>query len=331
MLEGQGEESALEMWGLGISLGAHLNHSLKVGTAEASGDHGRPLDTHRFDSTGMAPHEGLEAWLGYHRATQPFAFAGECRGDGVYWAQTWSVDGIELCQAGHPPTHLIRRPLDKPGFVNVRLLRHGAVSGMIGDAPLRMTPNDVHIFDGGLPLRLASTSVSWIGARVPYDAIGYDPRRHPSHFSLTRSSAKGIVVEDALQALANRVETLTEETARPALRGFLGLLRATLRLAPREEGRQAGERLPARAVSPTARAQRESAALGAAQLRGRFDTDPHISDPIGQSGDANGLNAYLSANKLDAAMAVIVGGILEGSDSYEIAQRVCLGDAQRFM
>lgn len=333
MRKSEGNDTALETWGLGLSLGAQMNAMLRPHLADKMPAAGRTLPSRRFDSGSLSRQSAVAAWLDFLRARHPFEHTAEGRGDTPYWTQDWDAGGVILSRFGHPETLLFRRPRRVPpsevAHVDIRLFSQGRMSGLIGDDPFRVTANEVHLLDAARPLRVATSSVVGFGLQVPYEALGYDPRRHPAHVHLALNTAGGIVVAEAMRALAERVPTLTRDNADTAVQGFLGLLRATLRFRPEDDAAEDAQRgAEADAIRRWADERLSDPAFGEEDLQRRFGADPTAITAAFEA--HGGLRAYVSARRLENALRLIVSGKIEGGYIKHIARRIGLPDGALF-
>jgi len=117
-------------------------------------------------------------------------------------------------------------------FVTVWLILEGHQEGMIADAPFRTRAGELHLFDGAPAMRLEAAGPHVLSAHVPYDAIGFDPSRHPPHLAVSADGAMNHVVAATLRALHLRAPAIGLGEAADLSRGICSLLRSAFRLDP---------------------------------------------------------------------------------------------------
>lgn len=86
----------------------------------------------------------------------------------------------------------------------------------------------IHFIDHDRPLRQISTDHDQMTLAVPYDAIGYDPSRHPACVSIGLDTAQGRLLQAGLQFAFAEIGTLSPSQAPALARAVSGLLRGVL-------------------------------------------------------------------------------------------------------
>lgn len=204
------------------------------------------------DDRGASLRRRLDRWLGLRSHVFPIDFRAQLEGGGWFTERRFRSGKLGIAHTETPRMLLSSRPrvrfIDKLEALNLRYVTGGASLMVVDDHAQRMTPGTVYIQDGARPLRMISDNMAWLSISIPYESVGYDPRRHPPVFALRPQDKGHRRVVTMLSELSSPIPTLSEDEMLrrchqlfDLLRGLLGLVApddrsmAALRQARREE------------------------------------------------------------------------------------------------
>ena len=193
-----------------------------------------PLRNFEFDPSHLAADEqfacfaDLSAYVGDHRAISdlpPFS---------NWYQKLWMVEDMAVTQSVVGPfvvtknQQIIRR--EDTDYLALRLVLSGGQRALYNDNPAIMAPGEIHILDQGAHyFGVNAPHMATIAARVPYAAVGYDPRRHPSHINLTKTNPiASQLLQGVLISLVGSLDSYSTQDASTIYSGFCGLLRGIL-------------------------------------------------------------------------------------------------------
>lgn len=195
---------------------------------------GETIVASRFSTDEYEPGLRLEAARAYTRPFFEIAPASTSE-DGIDAVSTsWLLHDLVLNQTRYGVMRMERpnrRQLTtRHAFVTVWLILEGRQGGIIADSPFRARAGELHLFDGAPAMRLVSARPHVLSAHVPYDAIGFDPSRHPPHLAIPADGAMRHVVAATLRALHARAPTIRAGEAEDLSRMVCSLLRSAFGL-----------------------------------------------------------------------------------------------------
>ncbi len=204
---------------------------------------GSSIPSTEFDSTIVGARQCFDAW---RETVRPFFDIEPLAGteSGKERARIWLVDKLSFTSVAYSPQSFDHRSVHakNANHLSFQIYKRGRSRGVHADVPFEMAPGAVHIFDHSresLSITDSDTGeVAVAGAQIPYEAVGYDPGRHPARVSFPCTSPAGRFLRKAYIAVADELPTLRQDEAPGLAEGFCGMLRSFIVPQPLQDPRQ---------------------------------------------------------------------------------------------
>ncbi|MDA4845055.1 helix-turn-helix domain-containing protein [Hoeflea poritis] len=285
----------------------------------------------KFDGTSLGSKHSFDAWREALRCVYDMTPLEDDAG-ALENMNGWLVDNLIFTEVSfsrqtfsHHAHHL-----QDANYLSLQIYRSGSSAGVLVDQSWAIKPGEVHIYDFSREFHSAAENSVVSGVKIPHEAVGYDPAKHPAHMMFCGSSAIGSVLRESYYAIQRRLPELNLEEAAALANGFCGLVRGII------NPRTTKQSTPAKKFATERR------------LAMRSYLDRHLSDPdlgiddlldaFGVSrpsvyrdfGDAGGVTAYINGRRLDRAFHQLVSASPSHGRVKEIAYRIGFNDTSHF-
>ena len=199
-----------------------------------------PIPTLRVDSSEFPEAERFNAWR--DRVASMFLVSPT---DGTMRDQDWATAAwlvgpliFNYLNVGPSCSTTVPARLRQvdTGCLNVRFNRRGRALIMLDDSPIVSDTDEILITDLGQGRQAWTERNQRLEVFIPYSALGYDPSRHPRYIRVPVASAKGRILESAMRALWDSLDSVTATDATAVADGFIGLLRGLISLDSADPG-----------------------------------------------------------------------------------------------
>ncbi len=205
-----------------------------------------------FNSTIVGVRHSFDAW---RETVRPFFDVEPLAGtdSGKERARVWVVDRLLFTDVAHSPQsfHHKSNHAKNASHLSFQISKHGRSRGVHADVPYESVPGAVHVFDHSRESRSVTESVTGeivvAGVTIPYEAVGYDPGRHPARMIFPSTSPLGRLLAKAYFAFVDELPTLRQNEGAVLADGFCGLLRSFIIPEPPQDPRQRKFRIERRA------------------------------------------------------------------------------------
>jgi AraC-like DNA-binding protein len=181
-----------------------------------------------FDSAAFAPADRFEAW---RASLSPSHDIGPLQGRGRaprVVSTGWALDSLLLSDLAFSPLSYRRRG-DGDDRLLLRLYLEGHGAGVFDGALFRTGPGEIHLFDQAPDAR--GVAADWHRLQsvfIPYEAVGYEPGRHPAHLRIAADSPVGRVLRAAIETLFAELPRARQAEAAALAAGLAGLVKGLL-------------------------------------------------------------------------------------------------------
>lgn len=197
----------------------------------------------QLDSTIVGTRHCFDAW---RETVRPFFDVEPLAGidSGKERARAWLVDRLLFSDVVHSPQSLHHQSAhaNKASHLSLQIWKHGGSRGVHAGTPYVSMPGMVQVFDHARESCSVTESaigeVAVAGVTVPYDAIGYDPGRHPARMTFPRTSPIGRLLAKTCFAIVDELPTVRHDEAAALADGFCGLLRGLIIPGPAQDPKQ---------------------------------------------------------------------------------------------
>ncbi|MEL6205177.1 MAG: helix-turn-helix transcriptional regulator [Pseudomonadota bacterium] len=151
-------------------------------------------------------------------------------------ARFWLVDGLVFCEGsfGKQFIHRSKRHIvdRNPNFLTVQYYRAGTTWGEIQGHSTTRTVGEVNVTDHSQEHCALCAPTSVRSVIVGHQLVQYDPGVHPATMRFGTETVVGHVLQQALSAVFERLDDLTEPEAPVLATGLIGLIRQLIHTAP---------------------------------------------------------------------------------------------------
>ena len=188
-----------------------------------------PLPSVTLDADLVGRERCFDAW---REALRPF-FDVEPLSDPLLAQErvsAWLLDKLIFSDVSFSPHSFSHhdRHCNDSNYLSLQFYTRGRMRGVIGDVPFEMAPGEIQIFDFSRSFHSVTEDCNVVGVIIPHEAVGYEPGRHPAHWSLPVTSSVGRFLADAFLALRKQMPDIRQHEATMLAQGFCGLLRGIL-------------------------------------------------------------------------------------------------------
>ncbi|WP_169054438.1 AraC family transcriptional regulator [Nitratireductor sp. XY-223] len=244
----------------------------------------------------------------------------------------WLLDNLIFTEVAFSPQsfrHHARHAQDA-NYLSLQIYRSGGSSGVLADQYWKMEPGQVHIYDFSRQFQSVAEDSVVAGVKIPHEAIGYDPGRHPAHIMLSGCSPLGRFLIETYFAIQRRLPELCQEEASALAKGFCGLVRGILIPQGNEDCTEVKRSRAERRVAMRSYLDRHLSdpALGIDHLLRSFAVSrPSIYRDFANEG---GVATYINRRRLDRAFSRLVSTTPSHGRIKEIANGVGFNDPAYF-
>lgn len=111
-----------------------------------------------------------------------------------------------------------------PETLHLRLYEGGRSSGVVGGETFVTGPGEIHAFDLGRPMTNITEGAKFVGAFIPYAAVGYDPSKHGPHGQISAVDGTGRLIASSMRTLVTTRTDLPEDMLEDVAKGFCALV-----------------------------------------------------------------------------------------------------------
>jgi len=269
-----------------------------------------PIPCSRIDTSTFALEDRFDAWREFDKVVSDIEPDAQGHRDPKASATHWQLGDVAVAKKAYGPHNCSRGPSDRQlkwnEFLRLRLYEAGSVRGLYGDSPMMIQAGDIHLTDMSIGFRTSSAEQKHITVLLPYEALGYDPSKHPAQLRISVQSAKGRVLEAAIRSLAEQMETATIADAKALAQGIAGLVRGMLLDSPsEEESRAQVEVAQETAMRKYIEEHLDDLSLGAETLCKVFHASR--ATVYRNFGEVGGVSRYVKERRLDRAFSELAG------------------------
>lgn len=245
----------------------------------------------------------------------------------------WQKNAILMvnltCQRSHLQRYSVRFRPSKEEYLILRFGRAGRMVGRIGSEPSDFRPGDIHLFDIRHSFQALSDGVDQISLYLPYDEVGYDPSRDPSHLIFRAESSTNLLIKTAIEVIYDQLPSTPAADASALMTGLSGMLRGILSAGRVPEGSQdAYERLRTQTIQQYILENLTAPGLSAAMLVKKFGASrATIYRAFEQSG---GIAKYIQDHRLEQAKWDLLNGNAERGIVRAVAEKYGFQDTANF-
>jgi AraC-like DNA-binding protein len=250
------------------------------------------------------------------------------------FAASWSLHQLGrliVSQVQFTAQEFVRAPgrhdLTDDSLLLLELYESGSGRGSSGDQSVLIDHQRLHLVDLSRSYRTVTTSVQAIGVVIPHAAVHYDPRHHPSYFSLGAGTPQGALLAAALRALVAQLPYVTSREAPALSEAFAGLVRSLL-LTPSNSPEPAGFGLAQAARIRSYIDLHLGEELNAQHLSVRFGVSRATLYRLFRVN--GGIEAYIRDRRLDRCSVELMRAAPERGRVRTVAERLGFTDAGHF-
>lgn len=112
--------------------------------------------------------------------------------------------------------------------LRIRAFEDSDQRGFLGDETKTLSAGEVHFYPYSTSVRTLGRHVRQTTAYVPFELVGYDPSKYPTHMALSAPSPVGRIVKSTLALLVDNLRQSRADDAVVATHAFAGLIRGIL-------------------------------------------------------------------------------------------------------
>jgi AraC-like DNA-binding protein len=113
-------------------------------------------------------------------------------------------------------------------YLLLEFYESGCGRGLVGQSPTYIDAQRIHLIDFSRHYRTVTGTVRTKGVLIPHVAVGYDPSREDSYYSLAADSPKGRMLTAAFQALFEQLPSIDGSMAPDLAAAFARLVGSLL-------------------------------------------------------------------------------------------------------
>ena len=178
------------------------------------------------------PKERLSYWSEIYQPTYSLRSTGRDSNDFEASFECWRAAGLAIADARFSSTgpglfiFNCQRP---PGDVlRIRAFVESDQRGFLDGETKTFSAGEVHFYPYSTSVRTIGRHVRQTTAYVPFELVGYNPSKYPTHMGLSATSASGRIVNSALALLLDGLKQSPADDAILAAHAFAGLIRGFL-------------------------------------------------------------------------------------------------------
>lgn len=285
----------------------------------------------RFDGAAVGRTNRFDAWREAIRCVYDVEPLAAKTGE-LEHMEGWLVDNLiftEVAFSRQSFSHHTRHAQDA-NYLSFQIYKSGGSVGIAEEQAWKMEPGQVHIYDFSRRFHSIAEDSVVAGVKIPHEAIGYDPGRHPAVTTFSGNSSVGRFLMDTFFAIQRRLPELRQDEAAVLAQGFCGLVRGVLIPQERQENTTARMyRAERRAAMRSYLDRRLSDAnLGIGDLLHAFGVSR--TSIYRDFADVGGVAAYINNRRLDRAFHRLISASPSPGRVKEIANRTGFNDPAHF-
>lgn len=147
-------------------------------------------------------------------------------------AQVWVLDDILLSRFEAEANSVIRTPglvrKNTSELIKLKIFQSGHMDISDDARCATLGQGTISFIDHDRPSTQISSEHRQLSVFLPYNAIGFDPSRHPAWFEIGRGSAIGRLIEAGVTSVFESLDTVAASDASALAAGLAGLIRGAL-------------------------------------------------------------------------------------------------------
>ena len=246
---------------------------------------------------------------------------------------TYQVGSVLIGKGGNANVmhRRTRKELSKSNdrFVTLRAHLRGASDAEIGGQHIRMTPDQMTLYDLDRELEALNYDIYALNVTIPHSVLEFDPGRDQAAYSIDRNSAVGRTLLLNLYELQMTVEAGLAEGIVEKAETFVDLLRGLVLDARPDERTQVARRIGTRtAAERLIRGSLTDPGLGAASLQTCLGVSrPTLYRMFENDG---GVRRFIQQRRAAAARDEIMASSHRRGLIAEVAHKYCFADQAHF-
>ncbi|MEM9840954.1 MAG: helix-turn-helix transcriptional regulator [Pseudomonadota bacterium] len=144
----------------------------------------------------------------------------------------WRAGGIAVADARFasktPGSFVFRYERPAVDVLRIRAFEESDQRGFLGDETTTLSAGEVHFFPYCTSVRTFGRRLEQTTAYVPFELVGYDPSKYPTHKALSSISPMSSIIRSTLTLLLNGFRHSSSDDAVMAVHAFTGLIRGFL-------------------------------------------------------------------------------------------------------
>lgn len=290
-----------------------------------------PIPTLIFDGQSMGSKHCFDAWRETLRCVYNVEPLSDQKSE-TEKLEGWFLDNLIFTEVAFSKQAFSHHTtlLHDANYLSLQIYKSGGSKGTTADQPWIMKPGQVHIYDFSREFHSVAEKSVVSGVKIPHEAVGYDPSKHPAHMSFSGNSPLGSLLLKSYYTIQNRLPDIQQQESVILAQAYCGLLRGLFDPLNMEQPSAAKKFATERRAAMRSYLDRNLSDpdLGIEQLLRSFGVSrPSVYRDFS---DVGGVSSYISSRRLDRAFHQLLSTEPSHGRVKEIANRLGFKDTAHF-